>query len=196
MYGYTHSRVWINPVRLSILLVVSYTRKMSIFLSAFTPENLVSRDGLGSLVSRQPAHLYTQAESGAYLTNSSRVPRRRPFTYFKPPYAIGSVPSFSGHAIAYRWRSLPKVRRHRASKSQGSSERVLPWQVIMDQLLCASLSTTLQKIVTGLKETHLELRVMILPWFIITLYNVRMHNTRENRLQRNDVVCMYVWSHI
>ena len=51
----------------------------------------------------------------------------------KPPYAIGSVPSLSGPAIAYRWRSLPRVRRHRASKPQGSSERVLPWQVTMDQ---------------------------------------------------------------
>ena len=58
----------------------------------------------------------------------------------KPPYAIGSVPSLSGHAIAYRWRSLPRVRRHRASKLQGSSERVLPWQITMDQLIFASLS--------------------------------------------------------
>ena len=40
---------------------------------------------------------------------------------FKPPYAIGSVPSLSGHAIAYRWRSLPIVRRRRASSPQGSS---------------------------------------------------------------------------
>ena len=60
----------------------------------------------------------------------------------KPPYATGSVPSLSGHAIAYRWPSLPRVRRHRASKSQGSSERVLPWQVTMDQLIFASLSHT------------------------------------------------------
>ena len=60
----------------------------------------------------------------------------------KPPYAIGSVPSLSGHAIAYRWRSLPRVRRHRASKAQGSSERVLPWQITMDQLIFASLSHT------------------------------------------------------
>ena len=58
----------------------------------------------------------------------------------KPPYAIGSVPSLSGHAIAYRWRSLPRVRQHRASKPQGSSERVLPWQITMDQLIFASLS--------------------------------------------------------
>ena len=116
----THiARVWINRVRLPILLVVSLTGKMSIFLFAFAPENLVSRDGFGSPVSRQP-------ESGAYLRDSSRVLRRRPFIYLKPPYAIRSVPSLSGHAIACRWRSLPRVRRHRASKPQASSERVLP----------------------------------------------------------------------
>ena len=115
---------------------------MNISLSAFKPENLVSRDGFGSLVPRQPAHLLTQAEPGAYLRESSRVPRRRPFICIKPPYAIGSVPSLSGHAIACRRRSLPRVRRHRASKSKGSSERVLPWQVTMDQLICASISHT------------------------------------------------------
>ena len=104
------------------------------------PENLVSRDRFSRPVPRQPAHLHTQAESGAYLRDSSRVPRRRPF--MKPPYAIGLVPSLSGHAIAYRWRSLPRVRRHRASKPQGSSERVLPWQITMDQLIFASLSHT------------------------------------------------------
>ena len=81
-----------------------------------------------------------QAESGAYLRDSSRVPRRRLF--MKPPYVIGSVPSLSGHAIAYRCRSLPRVRRHGASKPQGSSERVLLWQVTMDQLICVSLSHT------------------------------------------------------
>ena len=113
---------------------------MNIFLSAFAPENLVSRDGFGSPVPRQPPHLHTQAESGACLRNSARVPRRRLF--MKPPYAIGPVPSLSGHVLAYRWRSLPRVRRHRASKPQGSSERVLPWQVTMDQLICISFSHT------------------------------------------------------
>ena len=113
---------------------------MNIPLSPCVPENLVLRDGFSRPVPRRPAHLHTQAESGAYLRDSSRVPRRRPF--MKPPYAIGSVPSLSGHAIAFRWRSLLRVRRHRASKHQGSSERVLPWQVTMDQLICASLSHT------------------------------------------------------
>ena len=120
-------------VRLPILLVVSWTGKMNISLSPFAPRKLVSRDGFGSPVPRQPAHLHAQAASRSYLPDSSRVPRRRPFLYFKPPYAIGSVPTSSGHTIAYQWRSLPRVSRHRASKPQGSSKRVLPWQVTMDQ---------------------------------------------------------------
>ena len=45
------------------------------------PENLVSRDGFGSPVLRQPAHIHTQAEYGAYSRDSSRFPRRRPFIY-------------------------------------------------------------------------------------------------------------------
>ena len=113
---------------------------MNIPLSPCVPENLASREGFSRPVPRQPAHFHTQAESGAYLRDSSRVPRRRPI--MKPPYAIGSVPSLSGHIIAYRWRSLPRVHRHRVSKPQGSSERVLPSQVTMDPLICASLSHT------------------------------------------------------
>ena len=40
---------------------------------------------------------------------------------FIPPTAIGSVPSLSGHAKAYRWRSLSRTRRHTASSPQGNS---------------------------------------------------------------------------
>ena len=36
-------------------------REMNISLYAFVPENLVSRDGFGSPVLRQPAHLRTQS---------------------------------------------------------------------------------------------------------------------------------------
>ena len=115
---------------------------MNIPLCPYVSDNLVSRDGLSRPVPRQPAHLHTQAGSGAYLRDFPRVPRRRPFIFMKPPYAIGSVPSISGHAIAYRWRSPPRVRRPRARKPQGNSERVLPWQVTMNQLICAYLSHT------------------------------------------------------
>ena len=45
--------------------------------------------------------LHTQAGSSAYSRDSSRVPRQRPFNYIKPPYAIGSVPSFSSQSRVY-----------------------------------------------------------------------------------------------
>ena len=43
---------------------------MNIPLSPCVPENLVSRDGFSRPVPRQPAHLHTQAEFGAYLRDS------------------------------------------------------------------------------------------------------------------------------
>ena len=59
---------------------------------------------------------------------------------FKPPLAdIGSIPSLSGHAVAYRWRSLPRVRQHRASSTQGSSSNECCLCITMDQLMSASL---------------------------------------------------------
>ena len=54
---------------------------MNSSLSAFAPENLLSRDGFDSPVPRHPVHLHTQAESGAHLRDSSQVPRGRPFIY-------------------------------------------------------------------------------------------------------------------
>ena len=111
-------------------------------LPVFEPEDLVSRDGFGSPVPRQPGHLHTQAESGASLRHSSLVPRRLSSMFLISTCAIVSVPSLSGYAIAYRWRSLPIMRRHRASNPPGSFERLLPWQVTVDQLIYASLSHT------------------------------------------------------
>ena len=85
----------------------------------------------------------------------------------KPPYAIGSVPSLSGHEIAYRWRSLPRVRRHRASKPQGSSERVLPWQITMDQLIFTSLSHTHYWYEVGMLKVPAVCRVEYVTSFIM-----------------------------
>ena len=36
------------------------------FLSLFAPENFVSQDWFGSPVPRQPVHLHTRTDSGAY----------------------------------------------------------------------------------------------------------------------------------
>ena len=43
----------------------------NISLSPFASEKMLSRDGCGGPVPPQPAHLQTQAESGAYLRDSS-----------------------------------------------------------------------------------------------------------------------------
>ena len=124
------------------------SREIDISLSAFAPENLVSgEDGFGvpsrislliSILLRLNHLCIWCLLTTGFLPSSAAAY----IYFFKPPYAIGSVPSLSGHAIAYRWRSLPRVRRHRASKPQGSSERGLPWQITRDQLIYASLSHT------------------------------------------------------
>ena len=142
MNGHSYSKSMNQPGKVANSARGQLSRENEYFSLRVRARELASRDGFGNSVPRQPAHLHTQAESGAYLRDSSRVPRRRPFIYFKPPYAVGSVSSLSGHAIAYRWRSLPRVRRNGASKPQGSSERVLPWQVTVDQLIFASLTHT------------------------------------------------------
>ena len=59
--------------------------------------------------------LHTQAESEFTLTGFLPIAAVAFIYVFKPPYAIGSVPSLSDHAIAYRRRSLPRVYRHRVS---------------------------------------------------------------------------------
>ena len=99
--GHTYSKSKDQPGNVANPACDQLGRENQCFpLPPSAPENLVSRDGFGSPISRQPAHLHTQAESGAYLLrDSSRVPWRRPLIYVKPPYAIGSIPSLMGHAI-------------------------------------------------------------------------------------------------
>ena len=114
---------------------------MNISLSAFVPENLVSRDGFGSPVPRQPAHLHTQAESGAYLRFEISPEFRDGVHLF-----IYNRYTPSGQSRVYpvitRLRTDGVHCQESAGQPQGSSERVLPWQVTMDQLIFASLSHT------------------------------------------------------
>ena len=50
------SRVWINRVRLPILLVVKLDRDIFFSLSLFAPDNSVLRDRFDRPVPRQPTH--------------------------------------------------------------------------------------------------------------------------------------------
>ena len=65
--------------------------------------------------------LNIQALPGTYSRDSS-LSAAASIYLCKPPYVIvGPVPSLSCHTIVYLLRSLPRVRRHRASSPHGSS---------------------------------------------------------------------------
>ena len=105
--------------------------------------SLVSRDGFSRPVPRQPAHLHTQAESGAYSRGSSRVLRRRPCIYLNRHIPLGQC-------RLYRVTQLRTNDVHcRESAGTGPVNlKVVPVtgaalsQVPMDQLIYASLSHT------------------------------------------------------
>ena len=85
--------------------------KNNIPLSPCVPENLVSRNEFSRLVPRQPAHLHTQAESGALLTG------------FLPSSAAASIYSFI------------TAIRHRVSSDFIESRNCVPMAFTAESLL-------------------------------------------------------------
>ena len=78
MYGHTYSKNIDQPGKVANPARVRLNRENEYFLVRVRAGELgLSQDGFGSPVPRQPAHLHTQAESGAYLRDSSRVPQLR-----------------------------------------------------------------------------------------------------------------------
>ena len=80
---------------------------MNISLSTFANDNLVSPDGFGRPAS---ACSFSTLRLNLALTHGVPSAFRGGVHIFIPPYAFRPVPSLSGHAIVYRWRSLPRVR--------------------------------------------------------------------------------------
>ena len=97
---------------------------MNISLSPFAPENLVSRQRLGR--SSHPVSSCSISILGLNLVLTRGIPPdfRGGVHLFKLSYAIGPVPSLSGHEIAYRRRALPRVRWHKATNPQDSSHQL------------------------------------------------------------------------
>ena len=104
-------------------------RDLGIFPCTRSRLRIWSREtGSAVLPRASPLIFDTRAESsiinhlyGAYSRNLSRFPQRRcPFIYTVNRRRV-STEFISGQAIAYRWRSLPRGRRRRASSPQGSS---------------------------------------------------------------------------
>ena len=115
-----------------------------IFLSAlFAPENLILRDGFGSAVPRQLAHLHTQAEYGALLITGFLPSSEATSVYlFKTTIRHRVSPEFIGSRNCVPMAFTAESPPAQGHKTQGSSESVLPCRVAMDQLICVSLSHT------------------------------------------------------
>ena len=116
----SHVVLYINRIRLPILLVVSWTRKMNISVSPFAPENLASRDGFGRPVRRQPAHsTYSDwmwcLRAGFLLISAAAS--MLIYTAILHRVSSESIGSSNRVPMAFNAESSPA----RASKSQGSS---------------------------------------------------------------------------
>ena len=81
MHGHTYTKSMDQPGKVASPARGQLNRENNISLSAFVPENLVSRDGFGSPVPCQPAHLHTLAESGALFVFSSYTYNRRSYIW-------------------------------------------------------------------------------------------------------------------
>ena len=95
------------PRQLFFTLLFSQILSCSFYHNAYistlfscAPENLVSRDGFGSPVPRQSAHLLLNG-IWCLLTGFLPNPAATSIYLFNSLYAIGSLPSLSGHATAY-----------------------------------------------------------------------------------------------
>ena len=96
MYSHACSKNMDQPAEVANPARGQLKRETKNSMSPFAPENLVSRDGFRDPVPCKPAHRHTQAESDAYLRDSSRVPWSHPFIYLNRYEFIGprnSVPT-------------------------------------------------------------------------------------------------------
>ena len=80
MYSSTYSKSMDQPGKVASPARGQLNRKNEYFAVVRVRSclRIWSRETGSAVPSRVPAHLHTQAESGAYLLDSSRVPRRRP----------------------------------------------------------------------------------------------------------------------
>ena len=113
------SSVWINRIRLPILLMVSSKGKVNNSLSPFAPENLVSRNGFGSVVPSRVSLLVSILGLNLVLTyygDSSRVPRRRLYIYF-----YNHTPSYQTRVYRVKQLRTDDVTTTESPPAQGAA---------------------------------------------------------------------------
>ena len=175
---------------------------MNISLFPLARDNFVSRNGFRSPVQRQPAHLHTQAESGAYLRDSSRFLRQRPYIYLDQ-----HTPS--GQSRAYRV-TLLHIDGVNCPKVVGTGPvnltvvpvtgAALAGLTIIEQLMCTSLFPHSLLLVCnsghveniGGKWGHLE-RWMVTSLLVVTFAESGLSPQRNVNLfcQKRGIPLMY-----
>ena len=113
----TFSRAWINRVWFANPACDHLNWETIFFRCPRSCLKIWSRETGSAVPSRvSPLILHAQDESDWLVLTRGISPA---FRYF-----MASVPSLLGHAIACtQWRSLSRVRRHRASNPRGSSSK-------------------------------------------------------------------------
>ena len=96
----------------------------------------LTRDGTAEPVSRDQILRHARGQGNVHFPCSADHEQDW------QPYPVDPYSTICDDHTYIHTYILPRVRRHRASKPQGSSERMLPWQITMDQLIFASLSHT------------------------------------------------------
>ena len=136
----------------------------------------MSRDGFGRPIPRHAACLFSIARLNLVLTYGISPDFRGGVHLFIQTAIRHRVSSkFIGpHAIAYRWRSLPIVRRRRASKPQGSSSNGCCLCITMKQLICLSFphplwKTIRNKTLSAMSQTRLKTYSVFLSFRTITI---------------------------
>ena len=110
------SRVWIKRAWLRILLVVSLTGKKT-HPCPRSRLRIWSRETGSAVPSRvsQPAHSPHSGWIWCLLTGFLPISAALHIYYTVNRHRVSHA--FIGHAMAYRWRSLPRVCRHKAGSS-------------------------------------------------------------------------------
>ena len=134
VYGHhiTYSRVWINRIRLPSSLWLAEQQKNNFSLTPFASQGLVSRDRGSAVPSRVSLFIFSTSFTlnvWYLLARFLDVPAAESI-YYTVNRHRASLEVFgvrcSGRAIAYRWCSLPRIRRHRVSSAETPSTTTAP----------------------------------------------------------------------
>ena len=125
-------------MRLTILFVLSLTGKMNFSLSPFAPENLVSRNGFGRPVPRQPIYSFSSLRLNLVLTHGIPPEFRDGVHILVPTYIRHRVsPELTGSyncvPMAFTGCRMFSICPLHANSGCGKREAQINWSMVMQR---------------------------------------------------------------